>query len=845
MSTKVEQASNHTQTTITVSPSTAATATGPKISMFAKKSGFVIPKNKLSGSLVPILRGKKGSSKTASEESTKQVQRKTKWGPDLSQDTAVRKGRALAYKTRVDQITKQLGLQSSETGGNQESASTGLQNPEVSSDYQLESEELKSLELEKREAIGEILKLNPSYKCPADYEPILKEAKVAIPIKAYPRHNIISLIFGPANDTQKRLEKETGAKIRVYGTKVDTQEKVEVTSDGPEAHVAYEELHVHVSADTYEKVDAAVALVELLVTPVSGNAASASTTPTVVSGDNVNVVALSQDTSAASISQGVLPPITVSTQVSQPSNFQQYAGPWFPTGAAQTPVFPSQDLSGPSNPSAAPISNPIHLSSSALNPSNMPSLFGPRPIGIPGAGLVPQNPLLVPSGPQQQPLAHTYMPQAPPGNPFVPVSQPTPSHPNFPTMPQLSSNQPMLTVPPQIVGPGMSSLPLSTSAATFPNQSMTSAGWSQPLISTPSGPGNMMPLVQGHQPLAGSGTHPQNLSPLPPQSGPRFAGSSVNHPMNAPPFVASSHTQSGHPSSLLPSLGSAHTPSIIQSSTITPMRPGIQQVSMPASAPNLVPGSNPVVSPVALNSRPQPPMSGFPGSGGGMPMKPSFSVPLQQAGSSDFTFQPRYSASQIPRRPNILPAQVQSNQSVQPHQGSQASPFRPIMHTNPSAIMQGFSGPQVGNLMNRPRAQTPINLASPTAHPGSLRHGIFPNSPAGSGTQTRNFASAPPHIASAGLNPRGGVPTQIQQNYPPPAGRPQGFVAPSNHQFNSNISFRPAGRPASGSSGAQVYDPFSPTSASLNPQLNSSRVNMEKQENDPEYEDLMASVGVK
>lgn len=43
-------------------------------------------------------------------------------------------------QTRVDQITKQLGLQSSETGGNQEPASTGFQNQAVSSDYQLESE---------------------------------------------------------------------------------------------------------------------------------------------------------------------------------------------------------------------------------------------------------------------------------------------------------------------------------------------------------------------------------------------------------------------------------------------------------------------------------------------------------------------------------------------------------------------------------------------------------------------------------------------------------------------------------------------------------------------------------
>lgn len=515
-------------------------------------------------------------------------------------------------------------------------------------------------------------------------------------------------------------------------------------------------------------------------------------------------MSLSQNSQAASISQGVLQPITESTQVAQPSNFQQYAGPWFPVGTPETPVFPSQDLSSPSNPSA-PISNPIHLSSSALNPSYMPSLFGPRPIGIPGSGLVPQNP----SGPQQQSLAHTYMPQAPPRNPFVPVSQPTLSHPNFSHVPQLSSNQPTLTVPPQIVRPG---------AATFQNQLMTSAGWSQPLKTAPSGPGNMMPFVQGHPPLAGSVAHPQNLSSLPPQSGPQLAGSSVNHPMNTPPFIASSHAQIGHPSSLLPS--------IIQSSTITPMRPGVQQVSMPASAPNIVPGSNPVVLPLAPNSRPQPPMSGF-------PMKPSFSVPPQQTSSSDFTFQPRYPASQVAQRPIILPA----------HQGSQTSPFRPVLHNNPSAIMQGFSGSQAGNLMNRPRAQTAINLAGPTAHPGSLRHGTFPNSPAGSGIQPRNFTSAPPHISSAGLNPRGGGPTQIQQNYPP-AGRPQGFVAP-NQQFNSNISFRPAGRPVSGPSGTQVYDPFSPTSAALNPQLDSNRVNMEKQENDPEYEDLMASVGVK
>lgn len=56
--------------------------------------------------------------------------------------------------------------------------------------------------------------------------------------------------------------------------------QVEVTSEEPETNTSYEELHVHVSADTYEKVDAAVALIELLITPVS------------VSSLNINIVNL-------------------------------------------------------------------------------------------------------------------------------------------------------------------------------------------------------------------------------------------------------------------------------------------------------------------------------------------------------------------------------------------------------------------------------------------------------------------------------------------------------------------------------------------------------------------------
>ncbi|KAL8492061.1 hypothetical protein ACS0TY_023618 [Phlomoides rotata] len=129
------------------------------------------------------------------------------------------------------------------------------------SDQQLSHEESALLELERREIIGELLKLNPTYKAPADYKPLLKEAKVPIPIKEYPGYNFVGLLFGHSSDTLKRLEKETGAKVQVYGTKKDTGGKVEITpSDGNEIENTCEDMYVRVSADTFEKVDAAVLL---------------------------------------------------------------------------------------------------------------------------------------------------------------------------------------------------------------------------------------------------------------------------------------------------------------------------------------------------------------------------------------------------------------------------------------------------------------------------------------------------------------------------------------------------------------------------------------------------------
>ncbi|KAJ0787452.1 hypothetical protein HanOQP8_Chr02g0082621 [Helianthus annuus] len=105
MSSKVQPVSmeDNIQAGVTTTASVSSTAS-PKVSLFAKKSGFVIPKNKLSGSLVPAFRRNKkpGGTDVESEDSTKQILRKTKWGPDLTQDAFVKKGRASAYQVLLE-----------------------------------------------------------------------------------------------------------------------------------------------------------------------------------------------------------------------------------------------------------------------------------------------------------------------------------------------------------------------------------------------------------------------------------------------------------------------------------------------------------------------------------------------------------------------------------------------------------------------------------------------------------------------------------------------------------------------------------------------------------------------
>ncbi|CBI16489.3 hypothetical protein VitviT2T_007767 [Vitis vinifera] len=885
--TKVDQASavesRRAQMTGT-STSPAATTSSSRISMFGAKSGFVIPKNKLSGSMVPIFRaGKKlGSSDGANEESTKTVQRKTKWGPDLTQDAAVRRGTALAFQTRVDQITLQLKSGVLEIGDNQDSSLVAQVPDQEFPSHQNNSEKSELLELERREAIGEMLKLNPSYKAPPDYKPLLKEARVPIPVKEYPGYNFIGLIFGPGSDTLKRLEKETGAKVQVYGNKADTGQKVEITpSDGIQG--AHEELYLHISAETFEKVDAAVALIELLVTPVSGNPAAVSTTPTSVSGDNVNVHNQSQEVVPTTVvNPGVVQPVSGPSQTPPQGQFQ-YPGPWFPIGPPPIPMHLPSGFIPPSNPSAQILNNPPHLPSPSFSASNMPSLFGPRPSPAAGFGSVLRNPSPVPLRPQSsiQMLQRPYMPQANlpmlaqhpllaqpnvsaplpfPVNQATPLGPPTTGRPSMPLLPQsvpnlLSGPLPDRPITPAGSSTGWPRVPLGTPASLGPNQmvQMTTSmvpGVPRPVVASVAPPSNIS---------AANMVSPVTFSSRP--SAPQLPSTQQNRPLTPPTFASVPPPQMGP------------SPTTPVSLPPAPVPPQMQPLTTPAPIPNPSPrpvlGSTPVPSSMQSSTPPTPLQFGIPSSvSGGIPSFTSVRPPVatlipQRPSSSDFTFQPHQPLNAVsqavpmpsgqPTTQNPLPPKP----IMQPPMAPQPPSFRVAMHNStPPATMPPFLRPQVNNQMGPPHSQ--ISAASFPGTPSSLSPMSAPLRPPAFQSPSSVAAAIPvPQRGPGNFNPvrqisnlpgpfpsRSGNAMQLQQNFPAPPARPGNPSAPNQHF--GNMSFA-SPKPASGPHGApQIYDPFSPTSVPrAPPQQGGNPAKLRKQENDPEYEDLMASVGVK
>ncbi|CAN6233302.1 unnamed protein product [Urochloa humidicola] len=761
MATKLDQSSpaKHQR-----AKSTTPLSLNPKISIFGTKAGFVIPKNKLAGSLVTRGAATKNETPTASkEDNSRHAQRKTKWGPDLATDPAVRKGRALAYQIRVEQITKQLKSGSVDMVKIEGSVSAGKGSNSVGSDNVKENEgKVELLELERQEIIGEILCLNPGYKVPENYRAVLKEAKIPLPAEAHPGHNIIGVLIGPDSNTQKRLREETGAVIQVYGTKKINGEKSEIHhQDINEARAAYDDLYINVSADSYDKVDAAVALIELLLAPVLVKSTSTSTTTTVSSGvvsDDVNPV---QNT----ISPSVLP------------HYQSQNAPWLST----------HQTDGSPIPSSGPVLST--LPSNSLQPQPLAGSFSMPPYTghPPHMNSMPRNPFPVP-GPQQSiPSNQQHPPQFQANSTIGPFGQP----PGI-VSPQMtpSSSAPPPVRPLQIphASGGWPSFSPSTSQSQWPPQasptflpvrtpiSVSALGATQPqgpAAFTP--PPNMSTMYHTQQPALANFTTSATLVSRPPGGAQSFSTVAPQGPSSLA-FHGGSSIQPAYPLST-------------------------QVVSAPDQMRGPPPAFSPVgpppgmVTPSVASSCP--PASGPASTSGQAPMA-TLRPPRPVAG--DFTFRPAVSLAPTP---DFAASGGQMGIQGRTHPG--ASFFHPG-NQNPNP---GFQRPYDGRPMNM-MGQAPMHAPPPHLH------GPFPRNPSPLELPAR-FPGVPPavqaHLMPAPSNPAGFLPPRPFQQRP--LSQPNPFASRN----------RQGGNP--------IYDPFAPTVA------------QKTETADPEYEDLMASVGVK
>eukprot|EP00252_Welwitschia_mirabilis_P022410 TRINITY_DN6058_c0_g2_i1.p1 TRINITY_DN6058_c0_g2~~TRINITY_DN6058_c0_g2_i1.p1 ORF type:complete len:1098 (+),score=259.15 TRINITY_DN6058_c0_g2_i1:222-3296(+) len=121
---------------------------------------------------------------------------------------------------------------------------------------------------ERQEIISQLIKKNPAFKPPADYRPPKLYKKLYIPVKEYPGYNFIGLIIGPRGNTQKRMERETGAKIVIRGKGSVKEGRLQQKRDLKPDPAENEDLHVLVEAETQEALDKAAGMVEKLLQPV-------------------------------------------------------------------------------------------------------------------------------------------------------------------------------------------------------------------------------------------------------------------------------------------------------------------------------------------------------------------------------------------------------------------------------------------------------------------------------------------------------------------------------------------------------------------------------------------------
>lgn len=184
--------------------------------------------------------------------------RKTRWDNDDSRNFLFQVSSSLELSTnqevlrlkkRLMEINKML--QSSETNGKETAEEISPRKSDNNKHgMKINACARRKLKKSQQKILSQLATL---LSCQSPY-PFTK--KICVPVGEYPAYKFIGLILGPKGNTQKRMEKETGAKIRLRGKGF---------GDPSEA----EELYVLVEADNQRALTAAMGMVEKLLIPVA------------------------------------------------------------------------------------------------------------------------------------------------------------------------------------------------------------------------------------------------------------------------------------------------------------------------------------------------------------------------------------------------------------------------------------------------------------------------------------------------------------------------------------------------------------------------------------------------
>lgn len=548
------------------------------------------------------------------------------------------------------------------------------------------------------------------------------------------------------------------------------------------------------------------------------------------------------------------PPPAYTVMQTQPNS----AAPSF-TAAQSMPsgTIPAPGLPWPVNP------QPISMAP-AVQLSNRP-LTSPTP----GSSGWPTAPPFVP--PAQRPSQTAPRSMTPLMRPQLAVSAtPVASAPSAPNMPSNIVNWPpavTVSVPSQPNKPtnAPNRPPPANFAppAVFPSQP-SSAPLAFSSMPPPSGPVSTpvrVPSTSG-APLQAPMPASAPIPPPIPSSAPRPSGMLVRAPsplLGPPPvpllaaLVSASApvlAQASAPSQSLPpvtarapapvsSVAAGQAPKPAQPPMPSPQPPPAMPVAISGNKPNFTPvtpaTSTVNISPPIATPRPPRPVSG------------------------DFTFQPV--RVQVPVSPTTPGSNSRSvSQASIPPGPPQAPSFRPAMQNpTPQVSTQGFPRSLASNQTSP--SQAPVPPPPPPVAPFSMNPAViqpvprlpaFPNpNPVPSLPPATQMGPPRFSIAPQASNQSGNMSAhpihfvQPHQNPVPPANRPSSVMIP-NQQLGGNPPRFVAGKIPSSPGGNQIYDPFSPTSISSAPtKQGGDPTKMRKTEPDAEYEDLMASVGVK